>query len=315
MTPNKDNEISAEYQGTLKLGEYELPCYVLSNRKRVLIMREVVHLLTGNRKGGLDRYTKASGVRDYMPEKYVIYPHKEVAILFRVGNKLTYGYEAEDVIAICDAYLKAREKNALHPTQEHLAQQAEIFIRACAKVGLVALIDEATGFQAVRDDNELQVKLAAYISKEMNEWVKTFPVDFFNQLYRLEGHKPPLAATPYPMRFGKYVMQFVYDTLDPDVADWLRANNPNPEGQRHHHQWLSKEYGQQKLQRHLMEVLGIMKASPSMDAFKDNIARAFADAHERRRVRLEQMRREKAIQRRKKRDEVTGQLGLDLKYF
>jgi hypothetical protein len=210
-------DLVAEHAGLLKLGEYELPCFVLNNKKRVLIMREVVHLLTGHRKGGLERYTNAGGVRDYMPEKFVDHPHRTAAIAFKANNRLAYGYEAEDVIAICDAYLKARQNKELLPTQYRLAVQSEIFIRACAKVGLIALIDEATGYQAVRDAKELQIKLAAYISKDLNEWTKTFPTEFFEQLYRLEGREVPIPPKPYPKRFGRYVMQFIYDTLDPEL--------------------------------------------------------------------------------------------------
>jgi hypothetical protein len=281
-------ELSAEFSGILKLGQNELPCFVLSNKKRVIIMRELVNLLTGNRKGGLERYTSARGVREFMPEKYVDHPHKEAAVVFRVNNKLAYGYEATDIIQICDAYLKAREAKTLLPSQEQLAMQSEIFIRACAKVGIEALIDEATGYQAVRDANELQIKLAAYISKDLNEWTKTFPSEFFANLYRLEGRLAPIPPKAYPKRFGRYVMNFVYDTLDPDVAEWLRKNHPNPKGRDHHHQMLTQDFGQPKLRQHIMEVVGIMKASASMETFKENLARAFEYARARRRARLQQ---------------------------
>lgn len=92
--------------------------------------------------------------------------------------------------------------------------------------------------------------------------------------------------TKYPYRFGKYVMQFVYDTLDPDIADFLRKNNPNPGGHKHHHQ-LFNEVGYKDLMGHLMSVLGIMKASANMDRFKENIATAFPNARTQRRARLE----------------------------
>lgn len=304
-------EIVAEHPGLLKLGQYELPCFVLSNKKRVLIMREVVHLLTKHRKGGLERYTNAAGVREWMPEKFVDHPHKTAAIAFKVNNRTAYGYEAEDVIAICEAYLKAREMKTLKPTQHGLAEQAEIFVRACAKVGLIALIDEATGYQAVRDAQELQIKLTAYISKDLNEWTRTFPSEFFHQLYKLEGREVPVPPKPYPKRFGKYVMQFVYDTLDPEIADWLRENNPNPQGEEHHHQWFTREFGYPKLRSHLMEVMGIMKASTTMERFKENIARAFMNARTNRRERLRKLRQEKAAQRRQTTDAETGQNSFD----
>jgi hypothetical protein len=273
----------AEHSGILKLGEIEIPCFVLNNKKRVLVQREVIYLLTGNRKGGLDRYTKAEGVKDYMPTKYVDMTHKESAVLFSVGNTVAYGYEATDIIDICEGYLQARTAGTLHPSQHELAAKAEMFIRASAKVGIEALIDEATGYQAVRDADELQVKLKAYLAEALNEWTKTFPKEFFGQLFRLEGRRAPVPPKPYPLRFGRYVMRYVYDTMDPDVADWLRENNPKPAGQKHHFQWLTKDFGYEKLSRHLMSVLGIMKASTSMESFKENINRAFPEARAKRR--------------------------------
>lgn len=301
---NNAEELTAEFSGLLTLGGKDLPCYVLSNRKRVVTMREVVYLLTENRKGGLDRYTKANRIRDYMPSKFVDHPHRDVAILFRVGNYQAYGYEAKDIIDICNGYLKARQNiKDLNSAQLELARRAEIFISACATIGLEALIDEATGYQAFRAADELQVKLAAYIAKDLNEWTRTFPLEFFEQLYKLEGRHPPVPPQPYPKRFGRYVMEFVYDTLDPDVADWLRENNPNPEGEHHHHQWLTTEFGQPKLKYHLSQVVGIMKASATMERFKENLARAFIEARERRRTRLQSARREQRLEQDTENDE------------
>jgi hypothetical protein len=216
----------------------------------------------------------------------VDHPHKTAAIAFHVNSKIAYGYEADDVIAICEAYLKAREKGTIRPTQLKLAERAEVIIRACAKTGLVALIDEATGFQAVRDAEDLQVRIRAYLSETLNEWTKTFPSEFFEHFYRLEGRPVPVPRKPYPKRFGRYVMQFVYDTLDPGIADWLRKNNPNPTWDVHHHQWFNKEFGHPKLKLHLAEVIGIQKVSTTMERFKENISRAYIEARENRRNRL-----------------------------
>jgi hypothetical protein len=278
--------LKAEHLGILKLGKYEMPCAVLSNKKRVIAQREVVYLLTGNKKGGLDRYTNATGVRNFMPKKYVDQSHKETSVKFLGGGRLTFGYEATDIIDICESYLKAREAKALLPSQYHLATQAELIIRACAKVGIEALIDEATGYQAFRDSDELQVKFRIFIADDLREWTRTFPTEFFMQLYRLENISPRINLKTYPIRFGKYVMQFVYDTMDKDIADWLRENNPKPQGTKHHHQWLTEDFGYPKLIRHLMSVLGIMKASQTMNDFKNNLYRAYPSQKMNRRLRL-----------------------------
>jgi hypothetical protein len=96
-------------------------------------------------------------------------------------------YEATLLLDICDAYLKARDKNVLAPNQLHLARHAEIITRACAKVGIIALIDEATGYDAFKKKQEYQLKLQAFIADELQEWARMFPDAFW------------------------YVMMFVYD--------------------------------------------------------------------------------------------------------
>jgi len=53
--------------------------------------------------------------------------------------------------------------------QEIIAEQCEILIRALAKVSIIALVDEATGYQRVRGEFELQKMLKAYISEETLE--------------------------------------------------------------------------------------------------------------------------------------------------
>jgi len=69
--------------------------------------------------------------------------------------------------------------------QQTIADQSRIVLGAVAKVGINALIDEATGYQKVRDEFELQKMLKAYISEETLEWQKTFHDSFYEQLYRL----------------------------------------------------------------------------------------------------------------------------------
>ena len=88
-------------------------------------------------------------------------------------------------------------------------------------------------------------------------------------------------------------MRFVYDTMDRDIANWLRENNPNPAGKKHHFQWLTEDFGYSKLIRHLMSVLSIMKASTTMENFKENLYRAFPEARTNRVRRIDEARKKK----------------------
>src|SRR3972149_1870336 len=73
----------------------------------------------------------------------------------------------------------------LAQNQYQLADRAEIIITALAKTGIVGLIDEATGYQQIRARDALQAYLDRVLRKELASWVRRFPNEFFEQIYRL----------------------------------------------------------------------------------------------------------------------------------
>lgn len=256
------------YQGTLFLGDVQIECHVLNDGRRVISQREVVRVLTGGRDSGtLGRYLA----------RHPTYDAASLdgrTISFRAPpNVMATGYEATLLIELCEAYLDARAQKKLHPSQQGLAAMAEIVVRASAKVGIIALVDEATGYQDVRKKNSLQIKLQAFIADDLQEWAKQFPDEFWFELARLEGvHYSPRHR---PWRWGRYVMMFVYDTIDADVGRELRKRNPNPRFLSNHHQWL-REFGRDKLQAQIHATIAIMKLCTDMDDFRRKFARVYA---------------------------------------
>jgi P63C domain. len=293
------DEITQIHRGVLKLDNYDISCYVVTHSDgteiRVLSQSEVVKLISGGRdSGNLQRYLSSAALQTTLPHE-ISNNYEDNLMIINSSNGSVKGVKASIVVDICNAYLKARSLGLLKPNQLKLAEQSEIFISALAKTGIDALIDEATGYQYFRKANDLQAKFVAYISEGYRKWTETFPREFFMHLYRLEGATPPLIVEPYPKRFGKYVMQFVYDTMDPEIADYLRKNNPNPSGKKHHHQRFT-DYGYKALTDHLFSVLGVAKASPNMEKFKENLAFAFPNARTQQRIRFLENKRKKLKQ-------------------
>src|SRR5262249_53245705 len=105
---------------------------------------------------------------------------------------IAYGYEATVLADLCDAVLAARKAGALHYQQEHIAEQCEILVRGFARVGIVALVHEATGYQDSRAKDALAKILEAFIAKELRKWVSTFPIDYYKELFRLRGWTFPV---------------------------------------------------------------------------------------------------------------------------
>ena len=127
------------------------------------------------------------------------------------------GLPTDLMIDICQGFVAALEAHSLPDAgvkltrrQIEIAVKASMFVAACAKVGLDALVDEATGYQYDRAEDALRVKLRAYLEDEMRKWEKTFPDELWVEFGRLTNWRG--AATKRPKYWGKLVMELIYDT-------------------------------------------------------------------------------------------------------
>ena len=264
----------------LRIGDLEIPCYVLDDGRRVLVQRGMMTALdmkqgTAGRGAG-DRLAKfvatkaLSGFVDAKLAEMITNP-----ILFRVeGGQTAYGYEATILADICEAVLAARKAGKLNYQQEHIADQCEILVRGFARVGIVALVDEVTGFQADRARDALAKILEAFVQKELRKWVRTFPAEFYQQLCRLRGVTYPPTKKNFPSYFGHLTNNIVYDRLAPGVKDELKRLTPRDESGRHRDrlfQRLTEDVGHPKLREHLASVVALMKVSPAYDTFEEHL--------------------------------------------
>ncbi|HBV95830.1 MAG: hypothetical protein JL50_11085 [Peptococcaceae bacterium BICA1-7] len=270
----------------LKIGEIEIPCYVLEDGRRVLYQRSMVTALGmsrgGSSKGGGDRlrlFVSGKGLEPFISKELLEVTANPVKFRTTKGN-LAYGYDAQILADICDAVLAARKAGALQKQQYHIAEKCEILMRGFARVGIIALVDEATGYQAARDRDELQKLLALYLSEEKLKWAKMFPDEYYRQLFRLRGWMYSPIDTKRPQVVGKYTNQLVYEKLPPAVLEELRKLNPVRNKKTHrrgaaHFQYLSTDIGQPDLRDHLLQLIAIMRISSNWPNFISNFKKAF----------------------------------------
>ena len=258
------------------MGEVEIPCCVLDNQTRVITHRGLQRSLNMAESGGAQRmvdlvesiqrkgvYAKDLSTRIANPIKFI--PKQ---------GRPAFGYEATVLADLCDLILEARKSKALGSQRDHIAQQCEILVRGFARVGIVALVDEATGYQAERERDGLARILEAFVAKELKKWVKTFPPEFYQALCKLKGVEYPPPKKTFPQYFGHLTNNIVYDRLAPGVKEELRRRNPIVDrGQRRHkhHQYLTRDIGHPALREHLWAVTILMKASEDWDAFKESL--------------------------------------------
>lgn len=266
----------------LRIGDIEIPCYVLEGGKRVLVQNAMLTALdmkqgTAGRGGG-DRITKFLATKAIKPfaDKYL----KDVIISpikFRtLSGNMAHGYEATLLADICDAVLEARKDGALHYQQEHIAKQCEILVRGFARVGIIALVDEATGYQKDRTRDALSKILESFIAKELQPWVKTFPNEFYEQLFRLRSLPFPDGIIKRPPYFGHITNDIIYRRLAPGVLKELKEKaEKNEKGKPKHKlfQKLTTDIGHPKLRDLLTSEVTIMKLSNKWGDFKEKLDR------------------------------------------
>ena len=182
------------------------------------------------------------------------------------GGLPAFAVEATLLPRICEVILGANKAGKLKAYQRNILESAEILIRGFARVGIIALVDEATGYQADRAKDDLARILEAYIAPELLPWTRMFPEEFFKQTYRLLEweYKPGVAKRN--SNVGKWINRYIYEKLPTGVLPELRRLNPRPADgyRRHKHfQFLTAETGNVHLDKQITAVTTIMK-SPTL---------------------------------------------------
>jgi P63C domain len=270
----------------LRIASAELPCYVLADGTRVLSQGGFLEALGRHRKANVKRRGEES-VEERVPpilQGNALRPfisaevlEKSRPIAFRTPSGVrANGYRADLLPHVCEVYLKAREENVLPPNQMHIAKQAEILVRGLANVGIIALVDEATGYQELRARDALARILEQFIAKELQAWVQTFPSDFYQELFRLRGLDYPCDTVKRPQYFGILTNDIVYKRLAPGVLDELKRVTLRTETGRPKHKYfqhLTQNIGYPKLREHLGSAVTMMKLSDNWGDFMSKLNR------------------------------------------
>jgi hypothetical protein len=196
---------------------------------------------------------------------------------FPKGGAPVMGYKAELLPQICEVFLKLRDEGKPAKMQAHIIKQADILMRGLARVGIIALVDEATGFQKDRGRNALAEILEKFVAKELQEWTRAFPIEFYEEIFRLRGWPFDPATMRSPRILGKYTNDIVYARLAPGVLDELKRKTPVVDGRRKHkmYRWLTGEIGHPKLMAHFEGLKIIMRDCDSWPDFLKKLNRHY----------------------------------------
>lgn len=273
--------ISGSSDRPIRIGDVAIECYVLEDGSRVLSQGGVLTALGRSRrissKPGddlsLPPILRAQAIRPFVSDELI---EKAKPIAFTTPqNQRANGYRAEILPLVCEAWLEARANGAIHRRQEPIAQAAEIIVRGLARVGIIALVDEATGYQETRARDALAKILEAYVAKELQPWVKTFDIGFYKEMFRLRGVPFDPESVKRPGYFGHLTNDVVYKRIAPGVLDEIKAQKAIDGSKKNakFHQHFTTEVGHPKLREHITSVKTIMRLSEDWGDFKSKLDR------------------------------------------
>ncbi len=274
---NKDSP-QATHESKITIGDLEIECAVLEGEIRVINERAMTKAFGGKRGGShwkrlkegganLPVYLSAKNFSPFISKDLSLALTSPIKYRTKSGN-IAHGIDAKLLPEICNIFLRARDEGELHTRQIPLAKQADIIMRGLATVGIVALIDEATGFQKERAVDALAKILEQFIAKELQPWVRTFPTEFYEGLYRLRGLDFPKETVAKPSYFGHLTNDIVYKRLAPGVLEELKKKIPKGKTGKHTsqlHRGLTKNIGHPKLMAHMDSVLTLMSITDDGD--------------------------------------------------
>lgn len=275
------------HTGQLEIGGIRIECAVLQDGTRVLSLPGVNDALGYRKKGANSssdsnspqppHFLSSRGINRHVTSELMARMESPLQYRSRAHNRPVYGYEATLLPQICEAILKARDAGDLKMSQQGLAGVADLLVRGLAQVAIVALVDEATGYQSDRSRDALAKILEQFITNELQKWVSTFPADFYKEMFRLRGWSYSPLSMARPGVVAKYTNDIVYRRLAPGVLEELRRVTPKTDDGKlkaRLHQSLTTTNGHPRLREHLAATIALMRVAPDWETFMSLIDRA-----------------------------------------
>lgn len=270
ITPRMVGTHPATHPGELEIGELRIPVFVLDDETRVISGRGFTAALGMKGRGqGMARILTHKRLRPFIDSELVLAIEQPLGFRRGGGAPPTHGYDAQVLVQVAESILKARDAKALVTEQEfRYAKACEILVRSLARVGIIALIDEATGYQELRARDALAKILEQFVTTELRKWISTFPLDYYREMCRLRGWKFDPTSTQRGPIFGKLTNNLIYLRLAPGVLQEVQRVTPKNEKGRYKakfFQSLTAEFGNPRLREHLSAVVALMKVAPDRD--------------------------------------------------
>ncbi|HEV1996415.1 MAG TPA: P63C domain-containing protein [Candidatus Acidoferrum sp.] len=293
----------ASHDGPLHIGDAVLIAANLPNGKRLLSQTTMLTAIGRSPNppagtgvlatlDGLPSFLRAEVLKPFISEELML---STTPIHFKLKNGTrTVGYDAMLLPMVCEVYLRLRDHlssrladgdaaekrraRSVLRQYKHIVEACDRLTRGLARRGIIALIDDATGYQADKAREEVQRIIQAYVAPALVPWTRKFPHEFFREVYRLLGWEYRPGQIKHPQYMGRFINKYVYEALPPGVLDELKRRLPkNEHGNRRAKLWqlLTVDTGSPHLDKQLTADITLMQVSDSKAQFEDNFEKVF----------------------------------------
>lgn len=271
-------------EGELVIGGVVLSCAVLDDEQNTRVLTQNAFLkaigrhpfASGGTGSAIDEtapFLRASNLKPFIsddlvrsttPVRYL--PRNPTAGAGGIG----FGYSATLLPEVCWVYQDALTAGKLLKSQLHIGEAARTFLKALTNYAIEDLVDEATGFADQKKRRALDRIIEKYVREDAQKWALMFDIEFYRQIYRLNGWPFDPAKTARPGVIGTWTND-IYDRLAPGVRPELQRRvrrNAKGKATQKMTQYLTDEDGKPEMKRLLEGVIVAMKLSTDWDDFK-----------------------------------------------
>ncbi|HLK04972.1 MAG TPA: P63C domain-containing protein [Candidatus Acidoferrum sp.] len=291
------NLLRATHDGPLQIGDSTLMAAVLPNGKRLIVQGTMLTAIGRSRTpkagtggsvnvDGLPFFLSAEALKPFITDDLRL---STTPILFRLkGGQRAVGYDALLLPQVCKVYQDLRnslmgklasedekaikEARPIYAKYKHIIERCDELSHGFGQRGILALVDDATGYQDDKVRQDIDRIIKAYVAPGLAPWVQKFPHSFFRETYRLLGWEYKAGQTRHSPYMGKFINKYVFEALPPGVLDELKARLPkNEKGNRRAKLWqlLTVDTGIPHLDRQLTADLTLMQVSETKLQFEE----------------------------------------------
>lgn len=285
------NQLKSTHQGELTLNGFQLSCAVLDDKNKTRVFSERTIATAFGIKGGgsywerkkegsayLPEYLSANYLKPFITKELELKFDGAIKYISKSGTE-SNGVDVTILPEICDVYIQAKNSGLKNKNLLKASDIAYSLMKGFATVGIVALVDEATGYQDVRVKDALQEILKQYLLEDAKRYQVTFPVELYKQWFRLNNWEwKEQNAQKRPGVIGTWTNKYIYERIAPNILKELERKNPkNEKGYRDykHFQFLTDEVGEPKLREFFGGLIALARATSSWRKYTELVERAY----------------------------------------